>query len=237
MLALGEAEHLPAERVVGAHQPLDLGACRGGRRPVPPRVSRGCTRGPELAFVPDPDHDRRAVRCRGRHQAKGDDLGVLLRPDGDRTVASCSYSGVTRAAGNAGDRDSAPTHEADAAEVIRRADQRQHVLVRTLARLRARRTIPRRCAALRGRRRSPAGCSRVPRSGTARPPTPRRSASQPRWPVTRSASSEGPESSDSVLTPISSSRRRLRASPRRSSVSGGGGRLGSTHPVNNARGR
>ena len=71
-------------------------------------------------------------QCRGRHQAKGDDLGVLLRPDGDRTVASRSYSGVTRAAGNASDRDSAPTHEADAAEVIRRADQRQHVLVRTL---------------------------------------------------------------------------------------------------------
>lgn len=53
----------------------------------------------------------------------------------------------------------------------------------------------------------------------------REARTQPRWPVTRSASSEGPESSDSVLTPISSSRRRLRASPRRSSVSGGG-RLG-----------
>ena len=132
MLALGEAEHLPAERVVGAHQPLDLGARRGGRRPFRREYLEAAQRGPEPAFVPDPDHDRRAVRCRGRHQAKGDDLGVLLRPDGDRTVASRSDSGVTRAAGHAGDPDSAPTHEADAAEVIRRADQRQHVLVRTL---------------------------------------------------------------------------------------------------------
>ena len=132
MLALGEAEHLPAERVVGAHQPLDLGARRGGRRPFRREYLEAAQRRPELAFVPDPDHDRRAVRCRRRHQAKGDDLGVLLRADGDGTVASRPYPGVTSPAGNAGDPDSAPAHEPDAAEVVRRADQRQHVLVRPL---------------------------------------------------------------------------------------------------------
>src|SRR5260370_16592836 len=51
-------------------------------------------------------------------------------------------------------------------------------------------------------------------------------SSQPRCPVTGSASSDGPASSVSVLVAISSSWRRPRASPLRSSVSGGGGRLG-----------
>src|SRR5260370_25151469 len=45
-------------------------------------------------------------------------------------------------------------------------------------------------------------------------------SSQPRCPVTRSASSDGPASSVSVLVAISSSWRRRRASSLRSSVSG-----------------
>jgi len=51
-------------------------------------------------------------------------------------------------------------------------------------------------------------------------------SSQPRCPVTRRASSEGPASSVSALAPISTSRRRPRARPRRSSKSGGGGGSG-----------
>src|SRR5580693_8868992 len=51
-------------------------------------------------------------------------------------------------------------------------------------------------------------------------------SSQPRCPVTRTASSEGPASSASVLTPISTSRRSPRARPRRSSGSGGSAGLG-----------
>jgi hypothetical protein len=101
-------------------------------------------------------HDGREARCGPRQQRQGCSIVAVkprvrtktheaggtaatsvtdapgLPPDGDRTVASRSYSGVTSAAGNAGDPDSAPTHKTDAAEVIRRADQRQHVLVRTL---------------------------------------------------------------------------------------------------------
>src|SRR5580704_13014302 len=51
-------------------------------------------------------------------------------------------------------------------------------------------------------------------------------SSQPRCPVTQTASSEGPASSASVLTPISTSRRSPRARPRRSSGSGGSAGLG-----------
>src|SRR5260370_35791593 len=47
-------------------------------------------------------------------------------------------------------------------------------------------------------------------------------SAQPRCPVTRRASCEGPASSASVLAPISNSRRSPRARPRRSSGSGGG---------------
>src|SRR5271166_503601 len=115
MLALGEAEHLAAERIVDAHQPLDLGACRGGRRPFRREYLEAAQRWPELAFVPDPDHDRSTIRCRGRHQAKGNDLGVLLRPDGDGTVASRRYPVATRAAGHARDPDPAPAHDPEAA--------------------------------------------------------------------------------------------------------------------------
>ena len=132
MLALGEAEHLPPERVVDSHQPLDLGARRGGRRPVRREYLEAAQGRPELAFVTDPDNDRGAVRCCRRHQAKSDDLGVLLGPDRDGTVASRPCSGLTSAASDAGDRDSAPAHDPDAAEVPGRADQRQHVLMRAL---------------------------------------------------------------------------------------------------------
>ncbi len=132
VLALGEAEHLPAERVVGPHQPLDLGPRRGRRRPFRREYLEAAQGRAELAFVPDPDHHRSAVRGRRRHQAKRDDLGVLFRSYSDSTVASRPYSGVTSAAGDARDPDSATAHDPDAAEVVGRADQRQHVLVRAL---------------------------------------------------------------------------------------------------------
>jgi hypothetical protein len=109
VLAGGEAEHLPAEHVVHAHQPLDLvPGCRG-RALVGGEDVQVAERRAEPAFVADADHDRGPVRRRRCHQAERHHLGVLLRPDRGGAVACGPNPEVT--GGPAADSWSA--HDAD----------------------------------------------------------------------------------------------------------------------------
>jgi hypothetical protein len=143
VLALGKAEHLAAEHVIRPHQPLDLIARRGGRRPVRREHLQRAQRRAEPAFVADADHDRGAGRRRRANQAERHHLGVLRGPDRGGAVAGgadrCTAPGRAAAdhgPGRAG-RPS-PAHNG----VRRHAEQRQHVLVRAV-------TAPRRAEPLR----------------------------------------------------------------------------------------
>jgi hypothetical protein len=129
VLAGGEAEHLPAEHVVHAHQPLDLVAGCRGRTLVGGEYVEVAERRAEPAFVTDADHDRGPVRRRRRHQAKRHHLGVLLRPDRGGAIARGPDPEPTRGPA----ADCCGAHDADRAEMRGHGDQRQHVLVRTVA--------------------------------------------------------------------------------------------------------
>jgi hypothetical protein len=129
VLAGGEAEYLPAEHVVHAHQPLDLVAGCRGRALVGGEDVEVAERRAEPAFVADADYHRGPVRRRRCHQAERHHLGVLLRPDRGGAVACGPDPQITRGP----DAYSAGGHHADRAEMRGHGDQRQHVLVRTVA--------------------------------------------------------------------------------------------------------
>jgi hypothetical protein len=128
VLAGGEAEHLAAEHVVHAHQPLDLVPGRGGRGLVGREYLEVAERRAEPAFVADADHHRGAVRGRRGRQAERRHLGVLLRAHRRGPVAGGPDPQVS-----GGSDPGSPGHDADRAEVRRHVDQRQHVLVRAMA--------------------------------------------------------------------------------------------------------
>jgi hypothetical protein len=128
MLAGGEAKHLAAEHVVYPHQPVDLVA-GGGSRLAPGGEDLEADRGrPEPALVADTDHHRVAVR-RGRgHQAEGYHFGVLVGSDGGGAVTG----GAPLVVATRREPNGEPGDDPGRAEVRRRADHRQQVLVRVV---------------------------------------------------------------------------------------------------------
>jgi hypothetical protein len=97
MLAFGEAEDLPAEYIVGAHQAPDLVPGRGGRGPVG-REYLQCAEGrAEMALVPRCRSPPARVRCRRGDQAERHYLGVLLRPDRGGAIAGRARPAGARA--------------------------------------------------------------------------------------------------------------------------------------------
>jgi hypothetical protein len=101
----------------------------GRRRPLRREDLQAAEGRAELALVADADHHRSAVRRRGRHQAEGHDLGVLLGPDRGGAIARGPAAAVADVAGRR-EPDSVGTRDPDTADARGRTDRRQHVLVR-----------------------------------------------------------------------------------------------------------